>query len=494
MSERRYRFAPLEERALIGPLRSGQVVVVGAAAAVGICAIFATQSIVAVLVAVVLVAGAAGAVAFPINGRTAADWAPIFVSFKLRKRRGGYRSTAPASGVRLGADEPYEVSLPPELAGLDLLSVPYGGDEIGVMCDRREITYTAAIAVRAGAFALRDVADQERALEGWGGVLASCAREGSPLRRLQWHERTLPGQGDELASYLQEKRDRSVPFNSSVVSSYIELIEAAAPVTQEHDVLICLQIDPRRANREMKRMGGGDDAACKVLLREAENLARSLSKADITVFGLLQPRQYAEVIRDAFDPFGHQGRARSTLGEPEREGVEPSLMGPMAAEDSWTYYRSDSAFHSTYWVSSWPRIDVGPTFLAPLLMQSVTVRTLSVTIEPVPFAQAMRKAEMAQTKEIAGEIERQRQGFLTTAGHRRQQQAVAHREEELADGNAEMIFAKFITVSDRSVEALERSNSDTEHAAQLARLELQPMYGEQDAGFANTLPLCRGLR
>jgi len=57
-----------------------------------------------------------------------------------------------------------------------------------------------------------------------------------------------------------------------------------------------------------------------------------------------------------------------------------------------------------------------------------------------------------------------------------------------------MIFAKFITVSDRSVEALERSNSDTEHAAQLARLEIQPMYGEQDSGFANTLPLCRGLR
>ncbi len=140
----------------------------------------------------------------------------------------------------------------------------------GCSARARAGTYTAAIAVRADAFALRDAAEQDRALEAWGGVLASCAREGSPLRRLQWIERTLPGQGDELASYLQEKRDRSVPLSSSVVSSYIELLEAAAPVTQEHDVLICLQIDARRASREMKRLGGGVEGACELLLREAE--------------------------------------------------------------------------------------------------------------------------------------------------------------------------------------------------------------------------------
>jgi hypothetical protein len=107
---------------------------------------------------------------------------------------------------------------------------------------------------------------------------------------VQWIERTIPGQGDELACYLQEKRDRTVQFSSSVVSSYIELIEAAAPVTQEHDVLVCLQIDVRRAGRELKRLGGGDEAACELLLREAEGLARRLRSAEIKAFGLLQPR------------------------------------------------------------------------------------------------------------------------------------------------------------------------------------------------------------
>jgi hypothetical protein len=90
-------------------------------------------------------------------------------------------------------------------------------------------------------------------------------------------------------------------------------------------------------------------------------------------------------------------------GRPGREGVDPALMGPHAEELGWSLYRTDAAFHNTYWISSWPRSEVGPSFLAPLLMQSATVRTVAVTIEPVPFGQAIRQAEMAQTMELGWE-------------------------------------------------------------------------------------------
>jgi hypothetical protein len=492
MSERRYRFGPLERRALLGPFRGGQVLVLGSAALLGLAIVFASQSVVGVVVALILVAVAAVSIAFPLEGRTPAEWVPVALRFGLGRRRGAYRSAAPGAGFR-DDGEPAAVSLPPELSGVELLSVPYGRHEVGVICERGAGTYTAAIAVRAGAFALRDAAEQSRALESWGGVLATCAREGSALRRIQWIERTVPGQGDELASYLQERRDRTVPLGSNVVSSYIELLEAAAPVTQEHEVVICVQVHVRRANREIKRLGGGDEGASRLLLREAESLARRLGSAEVRVFGLLRPRQYAEVIRDAFDPFGHQGRARSRLGDADREGVDPALMGPHAEETGWSHYRTDAAFHNTYWISSWPRSEVGPSFMAPLLMQSATVRTVAVTIEPVPFAQAMRQAETAQTLELAGEMERRRQGFMTTASDRRRAQAVTRREEELADGFAQMRFAGFVTVSARGAEELERANGEVEHAGQLARLEFQRMYGEQDSAFTNTLPLCRGL-
>ncbi len=199
------------------------------------------------------------------------------------------------------------------------------------------------------------------------------------------------------------------------------------------------------------------------------------------------------MIRDAFDPFGHQARARSRLGDPGREGVDPALMGPHAEEVAWSHYRTDSAFHNTYWISSWPRSEVGPSFLAPLLMQSATVRTVAVTIEPVPFAQAMRQAETAQTprspRRWSGAARASSPppgppprpgGHPPRRGARRRLRRDALRRVHHRLGARR-----------RGPRA---RHGDIEHAGQLARLELQRMYGEQDAAFANTLPLCRGLR
>lgn len=498
MSGRRYRFGPLEQRAVIGPLGGGQVAILAAAGCLVLLSLYALRGFAGLLGAALALVGAAGLIYLPLGGRSGEEWLPVAVRWGLGapRRRRGYHSAAPAAGAlaTLAGEAEFELSLPAELRGVEILSVPYGSAEVGVLRDRREGTYTAAIAVRAGAFALRDPAEQERALEGWGEVLSSCAREGSPIRRLQWIERTLPAQGDDLASYMQQKRDRAVPLESTLVRSYIELLEAAAPVTQAHEILLALQIDRRAGAKEIKRLGGGEAGACELLLREAESLAQRLSTAEITVFGLLRARQYAAVIRDAFDPFGRSGRVRAGLGDAEREGVDPALLGPLGAREGWSHYRTDSAFHHTYWVSGWPRAEVGPAFMAPLLMQSAALRTVSVTIEPVPYSVAMRRAEMAQTAEVSEELARSRQGFMTTARIRQRQEAARRREEELANGHAEMRFIGALGVSEASLEALERRKSEVEHAAQLARLELQPFYGEQAAAFMDLLPICRGLR
>jgi hypothetical protein len=498
MSARRYRFGPLEQRGVVGPLRMGQVAVLGVAALLALVSLYAFRSWLGMGIAL-LALGVAGVVIYlPFEGRTLEEWAPIGLRWALRsqERKRGYRSDAPGGGVRVTPEGEVVIAsaLPEELSGLRMLEVPYSSDCVGVLHDRSAGTYTAALAVRAGAFGLLDGAEQERKLDAWGSVLASMARDGSPVRRLQWIEQTLPAQGDELASYLQGERDRAVPMDSGLVASYIELVESAAPVTQEHEVLLALQISERRAAREMRRLGGGPEAACELLLREAENLAERLSIAEVTVFGLLRPRRYAAAIRDAFDPYGRQSRARSGLGDPEREGVDPALMGPVADEASWTEYRTDSAHHATFWISAWPRTDVGPAFLTPLLMQTTALRTVSVLIEPVPHTTAIRKAEAARTAEVAEEMQRERQGFLTSARIRRRQQAAARREEELADGHAEMRFAGYVRVSARSAAELERTVTEVEHAAALSRLELQRLFGEQVAGFTFTLPIARGLR
>jgi hypothetical protein len=498
MSARRYRFGPLEQRGVVGPLRLGQVAVVGVAALLALGALYAIRSWAGMGLALGFLGAAGVIIYFPLEGRTLEEWAPVAGRWVARtsERRRGYRSSAPGCGAFLDGEGEavFEGSLPPELAGLRMLEVPYGNDRVGVIYDRAAGSYTAALAVRAGAFGLLDGGEQERKLDAWGSVLASMARDGSPVRRLQWIERTLPAQGDELAGYLQAERDRAVPLESGLVASYIELVESAAPVTQEHEILLALQIDERRGAREMRRLGGGGNAACELLLREAENLAERLSIAEVTVFGLLRPRRYAAAIRDAFDPYGRQSRSRAGLGEASRGGTDPALMGPVADEAGWSEYRTDSAHHASFWISSWPRSDVGPAFLTPLLMQTTALRTVAVCIEPIAHSTAIRKAEAARTAEVAEEMQRERQGFLTSARIRRRQQAAARREEELADGHAEMRFAGYLTVSARSGAELERTVTEVEHAAALSRLELQRLYGEQEAGFTFTLPIARGLR
>ncbi len=496
MSARRYRFGPLEQRGVVGPLRAGQVVILALAAALALGAVYLLPGFTGVASALALFGAAGAAIALPIEGRTLEQWAPVALRWGLRQgeERHGFRSATPFEGRRVSAAEREEtdLSLPAPLRGLAMLQVPYGADHVGVIHDKAAGTYTAALSVRAGAFGLCDATEQERKLAAWGAALAGLARDGGPVRRVQWVERTLPAGGDELAAFLQENRDPALPTSSGLVSSYIELIESAAPASTEHEILIALQVSERLGGREMRRLGGGEQAACELLLRETEGLAERLSLAEITVAGLLRSGDYARTIRDAFDPFGRQARARAALARGEEDDAQ--RIGPMADETCWSHYRSDSAVHRTYWIAGWPRTDVGPAFMAPLLMGASGLRTVSVVIEPVPYSLALRRAEAARTAEVAEEIQRERQGFLTTARIRRRQQASARREEELADGHAEMRAAGFITTHERSVGELERREPETLHAAQLAQLELQPLYGEQAAGLTFGLPICRGLK
>ena len=281
------------------------------------------------------------------------------------------------------------------------------------------------------------------------------------------------------------------------MSSYLELTSSAPAATRDHELFVCLQIDARRAWRQIKRMGGekGPDAgACAVLLRELEGLAERLAAADVRVVGALRPGMLGVAIRVAFDPWSRPGLARLGAADPERDGIDEAAAWPLGTDTSWDAYRTDGAFHATYWIASWPRIDVGAAFLSPLLLHTQMVRAIAVTIEPISPLKAIREVEAARTSDEADRELRGRMGFLETARRRRQTDAVARREEELADGHAAVRFAGYVTVSARTLEELEHDCSEIEHAAQMARLELLRLYGQQEEAFTYTLPLCRGLR
>jgi hypothetical protein len=501
-SQQRYRFGPLERRGLIGSLRASQVFVIAVGLVLGVILMRTLTAGLGIASALGLALAAVVICFWPVSGRSIEEWMPIVGRHALRRVRGQhvYLSAAPQAGAREHSEGFAEaaVGLPPAAGDLELLAAPFQGEKIGVIKDRRAHTYTAALAVKVTSFGLLDRGEQETRQAGWGGVLAGLAREGSPVNRVQWIERTVPADGDEIGRYLGEAWEReTVPIDSLSMQSYLELTSTAPAITTDHELFVCLQIDAKLAWRQIKRAGGkqgADAGACGVLLRELEALAERLTAADVHVVGALRPGMLTTALRVAFDAWSRPGLARLAAADPERDGIDEAAAWPVASDTSWGAYRTERAFHATYWISSWPRIDVGAAFLSPLLLHAQMVRAISVTIEPISPIKAIREVEAARTTDIADRDLRGRMGFIETARGRRQTEAVARREEELADGHAALRFAGYVTVSARSLEALERHCSEIEHAAQMARLELLRLYGQQEEAFTYTLPLCRGLR
>jgi len=135
---------------------------------------------------------------------------------------------------------------------------------------------------------------------------------------------------------------------------------------------------------------------------------------------------------------------------------------------------------------------VKPDFLTPLVMARCR-RTISVVMEPVPRLRALRQAERARTDRLADDELRRRSGFTMSTRLRRQAEALAQRERELADGHAQYRFAAYVSVAAGDSRELAEECSDLEAAAARAQIELVRCYGDTASAFSWTLPLGRGL-
>ena len=494
-TKRTYRFGPLEQRGLIGSFRRGQLVCVGTASVIAVLTLNVFSTSGGLAVALLLIGVGVGVAVVPVQGRTIEQWAPVCLRWLTRNRR--FRSASVTGGVMsdlAGASTQRPVNLPPCLQGCELLGVPTADSSVGVMRDRRDGALTAVVAIRIRAVGLLPTNEHEARLARWGDVLAGMARNGLPIRRLQILQRALPADGDELWRHFLEARDSTVPEEAPLERSYVSLLEQARQATQDHEVLLAFQVDERKALARARRDARSqrlsrEEQAQIVLLREVRTLLGRFDPTDVEIAGVLSPEQYVAAIRSAYDPYRHVARQAN-------DGGVPAVVdfAPTAADIEWSSYRTDGAIHRSYWISQWPRLPVGPLFLTPLLLGSHAAHTMSLIIEPIAPARSRRDVEAAITSDEADEELRERRGFRTTARRRRQQSAAVDREEELASGHEEVRFAGFVTVSGRTSIELDEACERVEQAAQQAHLELEPLWGEQDAGFVHgALPVARGL-
>ncbi|MBV9367309.1 MAG: hypothetical protein JOY89_23985 [Solirubrobacterales bacterium] len=492
-----YRFGPVERRGILGQLRPGQATVIAAGATAALLVLDREPTPPGAFLAVISLAASLAIAFAPVARRTPQEWAPIALAFALRQApaRLGFCSNAPTAGM-LAAERsaPWRRLLthprphpPAPVKGVRILEVPYQDRALGVLCEQGRRRLTAVLACRVIAFSLLDPEAQERRLARWGLLLSGAA--GGAVKRIQWLERTVPAQGDELARWLHDERDPAVPLRGTpMIESYLELIGATTRATHEHEVLIAVQIDSRRGG------AGGRDGSMRGLIEQTERIADGLEAAEVSVLGALGAGQLARVLRTAFDPYARAELAGLEAADPARDGLAETNAWPLGTREHWEHYRSDGALHATFWIGEWPRVEVSPMFMDALLGRSSVVRTVAVTFEPIAPERSTREAEAAITRDRADRELRHRFGQAETARQRQGQEAAVRREAELAAGHAEVRLAGFVTVSGHDQDDLRRACAEVHEQAVRARLELHRMYGQQADAFAFTLPLCRGLR
>ena len=491
-----YRFGPLERRGLLGPVRAGQAVLLAAGILFAVGILDQSPDAGGAFGALVAFGTSIAIAVVPIGRRTAAEWAPVAARFALRRARRAtrFRSIAPATGgtvQRLTEGRPNldaPGSDPPRsLRDVRIAEAEYHGHPVGLLTSGRGRRLVAVLACRALSFSLLDAEAQERRLSRWGLVLSGAA--GTPVRRIQWLERTVPAQGDELARWVARERDPEVPLRGTpMIDSYLELIGTGARVSQEHEILVSLEVDSRRVRAR------GEHAAARALIEQSERIVQGLEAADVKVLGALSPGQLARTLRTAFDPYARAELAVLETADLQRDGLTEAGAWPLGCEESWDHYRTDGAVHASYWIGGWPRVDVSPVFMDALLGRSNIVRTVAVTFEPIPPERSTREAEAAMTRDRADRELRRRFGQSETARQRQVEEATARREAELAAGHGEVRLAGFVTVTGRDADELRWACSEIHEHAARAHLELHRMYGQQADAFTFTLPLCRGLR
>ncbi len=484
------RFPRPDRRALLLGLRPPQVAVLGASVAVVVAVLMVLPSVLGMVLAAVIAGVGVSAATGRVRGQALDEWLPVAARFAslVVTRRSAWRSSVTSAGRTRRTPDPVP---PPPLARLALLRVRSGGNEIAIVKDRVSSTYTAVLRCRGQAFALLDGTEQDRLTGLWGDVLASFAHEGSPVTRLGWVERALPEEGDALEAYL--RAGAVVDEAHPAYGSYAELIDAAGPATEQHETYLTVTVGGARARRLIAKAGGGDAGAGQVLLRELATLAERLRSAEIEVIEALEPRRLAAALRVAFDPGSARALARRSRVDPARAGTVEHNAWPLATRTAWDHYRTDSGYHTTYWVAEWPRREMPPSFLHPLLLRPEVRRAVAVVMEPVPPSKAARAVESAHAAHVADEDLRARVGYLPSARRRQEHEAIVDRERELAEGHADCRFGAYVTVTGSTRDELEEATGEIEQFAFDAQLELRRIYGQQDVAFTYTLPLGRGL-
>ncbi|MGB3894839.1 SCO6880 family protein [Arthrobacter sp.] len=470
------QFSRLTKRGILLGLSLPQLIVLGIAILTVVASLYATGGMGLAWTSPIW-AGAALLAVVPAGGRKLVEWVPILTRWAARTYLGQliYRR-------RVIKPRPAgTLALPGDAAPLREWEDPETG--AAMIHDPHAQTLTVILGVSHPAFVLLDPGEQQRRVTGWGRVLAAACRSGR-IARIQVSERTLPDSGTGLAEWW---RTHGTDDGSWAATTYAELIDRAGPAGERHATTISLAVDMKNSARQIRTSGGGIRGAAAVLRQEMTTLTTALRAADLASTGWLTPGEVAVILRSAYDP-----AAAPALERHGDLGRDLATAGPVAVTETWDRLRSDSAFHAVLWITEWPRSQVYPGFLAPLVLSSGILRTLALHYTPVRADQAARDLRKKKTELISDAAQRRKIGQIDDAASSAELDDVLQQEADLTAGHGVLRVSGLVSVSAPTVDDLEAALAAVEQAAIQASCETRRLVGQQAAAFtAAALPLCR---
>lgn len=472
------KFSRLAKRGIILGLSLSQLVVLGIGALTLLVALYTAGGaglVIATPFLMTCVALAWGRV----GGRRIVAWLPITTIWAWRTSTGqrGFRR-------RITGPRPTgTLALPGDAASLR----QWHDEETGAVMihDPHAATLTAIIGVTHPAFTLLDPAEQQRRVTGWGRVLATTCRSGR-IASLQVLERTLPDSGSGLANWWSSHGAHDDTWASK---TYAELIDQAGPAGERHATTISIALDMKAAGRAIRAAGIGIRGAAAVLRQEMTTLTAALRAAELSPGDWLSPGDLALVLRAAYDP-----GVATALERQGSLGHDLATAGPIAIYESWGSLRSDSAHHAVLWISEWPRSQVYPGFLTPLVHTTGVRRAISLHYKPMRTDLAARDLRRKKTEYISDAAQRRRIGQIEDAQQSAEYADVLQQETDLTAGHGLLRLTGLVALSASDRDELERVVAAVEQAAIQASCETRRLWGQQaQALAAAALPLCRRL-
>jgi hypothetical protein len=456
------RFGRLERRGLllglsasqVGTLAVGLLVLLVAEYASGVAGVLVTAPIWTLLAAAALIV---------IRGRAVVEWLPLVTHWLFRR---ALRATVHLT--RPGHVGNRETVVLPGIPGR-LMVTASPGTGAALVRDVRSGTVTAIAEVSGRGFLLDDAGTQDRRVAGWARFLSALCQQ-PDVARVQVLHRSVPDGAARVRRWWADHACADAPWAARVV------VDLLAEATEDSDRLECLLAVAVRVRR----------GSLEAVERQLAAFTEALAAADLDVHGWVSPRRLRMALRAAYDP---DGASRAQDAEPGGP-----LMGPMGLAEDWSFLRTDTACHVVYWVSEWPRSEVHPSFLRPLLLTPGARRSFTLIAEPLPPGRALREIRRAKAEHLADATQRARIGQVEDETTRAAAAELTRREQDLVAGHGDLRFVGLLTVTAATPEELAAACAATEAAAAQAGCEVRRLVGQQgQAHAAAALPLARGL-